>query len=585
MRTEILILGLLLGATAFGAVAPVAQAAGAQPHIAIVVEENRNLNQVIGASDMPYLNGLASTYASFAHWDGVAHPSEPNYIALAAGSTMGVKDDGHYDFGGANNLGAQLTAAGVSWKAYFEDMPSVGYMGDVSGQYVRKHNPFADFNGNAAHMVPATQYAQDLAAGTLPSFIFYVPNLLNDGHDAGNPTVNANLKSVVGPLMASAWYTQGAGTIIVTYDEDEGQGAIAHVVISENARSHQTFTGNHYGTLRTIEESYGLPLLGAAASGTSYRAILGGSPSPSPSPGPTPSPATLTISSAMDASSFTQGGTVGGTVTVTASAATTVSRIVLAARPPGGTVNGGPYLDVGGQGPITLAAGVPQTIHVSRALATSDPVGSWIAFGAVQKGDGTWQNEATTHAFSVSAANTPATPPPTPLPSPSPGAAAVTFTPRAGNAWWVQVGLSGADAASVVKVEAMPAGGAWHTLAKQSWGDWAASFYVGSAAVSYRATTADGRVATSGAGAGASSFAATFTGMRGNAWWVETNVAAAGGTLVGVDASINGGAWVPLSPTSWGSWAKGMSAPAGSQVRFRADAADGSTVVSAAKTW
>jgi phosphatidylinositol-3-phosphatase len=580
-----------LGAGAFTAAAPAAQAAGTHAHIAIIVEENRNLNQVIGASDMPYLNSLARTYASFTHWDGVAHPSEPNYVALVAGSTLGVTDDGHHDFGGTNNLGAQLSAAGVSWKAYMENLPYAGYTGDASGEYVRKHDPFIDFSGNGAHVVPASQYWSDLSAGTLPDFIFYVPNLLNDGHDAGNSVVDASLKSIIPPLMSNGWYTQGAGSVIVTYDEDEGQGAIAHVVVSENARSHATFSGNHYGTLRTIEESYGLPLLGAAAGGTSYRSILGGT-APAPSPSPTPSPATLTISSALDASTFTQGGTVGGSVTVTASAATTLSRIALAARPPGGTVNGGPYLDVGGQGPVSLAAGVPTTIHVSRLLTTSDPVGSWFAFGAVQKTDGTWQNEPTTHPFSVLAAGAlPSTPPPVPIGG---GAPAISFADVNGNTYWVQAHLSGADAGLVTKVEAQVAGGAWTNLPKQVWGDWAASFFVPAGSpLTFRATLGDGRTATSCAFShpagtcisGGGAFAATFLNERGNAWWVETDVATSGGTLAGVDTSVNGGAWIPLAHTAWGSWARSISAPSGSQVRFRADAADGETVVSAAKTW
>jgi hypothetical protein len=115
--------------------------------------------------------------------------------------------------------------------------------------------------------------------------------------------------------------------------------------------------------------------------------------------------------------------------------------------------------------------------------------------------------------------------------------------------------------------------------------------------VQYRATLADGSQALScwyahpgGSCATAAAspttsggFAATFRNARGNAWWVETDVAAA--SLAGVDARVNGGAWIALSHTSWGSWAKSVNAPAGSRVEFQARAADGSVAVSAAYAW
>jgi hypothetical protein len=43
---------------------------------------------------------------------------------------------------------------------------------------------------------------------------------------------------------------------------------VATIVISQHAPhgARLTTTGNHYGTLRAIEETYGLPLLGGAAS-------------------------------------------------------------------------------------------------------------------------------------------------------------------------------------------------------------------------------------------------------------------------------------------------------------------------------
>jgi acid phosphatase len=457
MRTAAVLLATLMIATALPAALPAASAATTHAHVAVIVEENRDLYQVVGAPDMPYFNSLASAYSSFTGWRDLTHPSEPNYVAMIAGSTLGVTDDGHYDFGTTPNLGAQLTAAGVSWKAYMEDLPYAGYDGDTYANYARKHDPFIMFGGNADNVVPASQYWSDLSAGTLPDFVFYVPNLQDDGHDAGNSVVDASLKSLVPPLLSSAWYAAG-GTVVVAWDEDAGSGLEAHVVVSENSRSHANYNGNVYGDLRTIEEAYGLPLLGAASGATSYGAILGGAAAPAPAPG-----------------------------------------------------------------------------------------------------------------------------------------FAATFSPCCGNDWWVQTGVS--SATSVASVCASVNGGACQPLADRGWG-WASSFYVPTGAtLRFTATSSSGATATSGgyswptaapvAGSTSapSAFAATFSNMRGNAWWVESDVATSGVTLAGVDASINGGAWIPLFHTSWGSWAKSIYAPAGSQVRFRADASDGSSVISAPKTW
>ena len=186
-------------------------------------------------------------------------------------------------------------------------------------------------------------------------------------------------------------------------------------------------------------------------------------------------------------------------------------------------------------------------------------------------------------------------PAPAPAPSPAPSTGAATFSGSTGNEWWVQVKVS-ASGATVRSVDARDTGGAWTPLTWRSWGSWATSFRVEPGhTVEYRATLSDGRVAQSCAfthpagvqtcGASTapapapapapSGFGATFSNVRGNAWWVESDVTAASGTLAGVDARVNGGSWVALGKTSWGSWAKSIHAPSGSTVEFRARSAEG----------
>lgn len=44
-------------------------------------------------SQLPYLSSLATKYAYATNYTAITHPSLPNYLALAGGSTFGVKDD------------------------------------------------------------------------------------------------------------------------------------------------------------------------------------------------------------------------------------------------------------------------------------------------------------------------------------------------------------------------------------------------------------------------------------------------------------------------------------------------------------
>lgn len=84
--------------------------------------------------------------------------------------------------------------------------------------------------------------------------------------------------------------------------------------------------------------------------------------------------------------------------------------------------------------------------------------------------------------------------------------------------------------------------------------------------------------------AAAQSFSATFANPRGNDWWVETEVSA-NQTLAGVDARDDGGAWIALNRTSWGSWAQGFFVQSGSIIEFRARNTTGAIVTSGRYSW
>src|SRR5919202_1111496 len=62
-------------------------------HVFLIVMENREYGSVIGNAQAPYINSLARNYGVAMKYYAITHPSLPNYLALAAGSTFGIRSD------------------------------------------------------------------------------------------------------------------------------------------------------------------------------------------------------------------------------------------------------------------------------------------------------------------------------------------------------------------------------------------------------------------------------------------------------------------------------------------------------------
>ena len=244
----------------------------------VIVEENNSYNAIVGNSQLPYINSLASQYVLLTNWWGVSHPSEPNYLAMVSGSIWDNPADltpQDKTYAGPTVVD-QLAAKGIAWKAYMEDMPRACDLTDTfsPGNYDVNHNPFMYFTSirnNSAQCnrdVPFSQFASDLANGTAPPFMYVVPNLNNDMHNGTYGTADSWLKTQLALVFASSWYKQG-GTVVLTWDEGESGGdQIATLVIAARLAGHGHVSGfgNQYGLLRSLEEIYGLGYLANAAS-------------------------------------------------------------------------------------------------------------------------------------------------------------------------------------------------------------------------------------------------------------------------------------------------------------------------------
>ena len=251
-------------------------------HIAVIVFENKEFSSVIGNKKMRNFNRLAQEFTLLTQHYAIRHPSLPNYIAMIGGDTFGIDHTCVDCFINATSLPDLIETAGLTWKTYQEHMPTPCHKQDTL-RYFQKHNPFIYFDSIRldqarceSSVVPLTTLDEDILTGGLPNFIFITPDICNDAHDCGLDVADAWLQPWVDKLMADPDFTRD-GLIILTWDEGQGDhsccglptggGRIATVLISPLVKNgfEDTTPYTHYSLLRTISESWGLPLLGHAA--------------------------------------------------------------------------------------------------------------------------------------------------------------------------------------------------------------------------------------------------------------------------------------------------------------------------------
>jgi hypothetical protein len=237
-------------------------------HVVMVVFENKKANAIFGNNAAPYINSLADAGAKFTQSYAIEHPSQPNYLDLFAGSNLGVTDNSCPHTFSSANLGAQLRSAGQTFIGYSEDLPSAGSTVCTSGLYARKHSPWVNFsNLPASTNQPFTSFPASFA--DLPTVAFVTPNLCSDMHDCGIATGDAWLQNNLGDY--AQWATTHNSLLVVTFDEDDGGGGnnVSTLFYGQPVRQ-GTYAEHidHFDVLRTIEDMYGLPYAGAAATAT-----------------------------------------------------------------------------------------------------------------------------------------------------------------------------------------------------------------------------------------------------------------------------------------------------------------------------
>jgi acid phosphatase len=246
-------------------------------HIVMVMEENQSYSTVAGNTAVwPNLNNLIDTGALPTNYYADSHPSIGNYFMLSTGQLL-TTDDNSTTVWNVDNIARRMLAAGIPFKVYAEGVTQ-GYVGGNTGLYLIRHNPFAMLSDVASNpqvadevICPFTQFAADVANGTLPEYSFIVPDVNDDAHNGTPLQADTWLQAnVVNPLSGyPAFQPGGDGVLIVDFDEAEdsdtthGGGHVALVLWGPLVKAGYVQTSatvyQHESMLRTVMEALQLP--------------------------------------------------------------------------------------------------------------------------------------------------------------------------------------------------------------------------------------------------------------------------------------------------------------------------------------
>jgi hypothetical protein len=270
-----------------------AAANGGHPTKALVIVEE-NHSERAALEQMPFLAGLADEFGRTTAYRAVSHPSLPNYLAVAGGSTFEVSDDqppSSHPIQQTSVFDAVIAAGGTA-KTYAEAMPEPCALESVD-RYAVKHNPWAYFSSSTSRDncgrfdVPAGDpgngaLRDDVDAGALPTVGLLVPDLCNDGHDCPLSKADDWLRAWLPVIMDGPDYRAGDLAVVVTFDEDDHtvDNAVLTTVIAPMV-SHVVSGAplTHYSLSRYLAELGGTAPLVDAATAASLQAAFGLGPS------------------------------------------------------------------------------------------------------------------------------------------------------------------------------------------------------------------------------------------------------------------------------------------------------------------
>jgi len=247
--------------------------------VLVIVYENKGPSQI--PKGAPGLLRLAERYGLAEHYNAITHPSEPNYVAILFGSTMGVTDDRFHGLKGPTVFGGTV-AAGLTAKSYMESMGSKNCRKDDHDDYRRRHNPhvLADDERDLCREinVGAKSFDDDVDAGRLPNVGLFSPNLCNDAHSCKLHVFDEWLAETFARISGGPDWRSGRLVVVVTADEDNrNEGNRVFTAVLNPALSGRVVTTplNHFGLSRSLARYGHTPPLRDARAATDVLAQFG----------------------------------------------------------------------------------------------------------------------------------------------------------------------------------------------------------------------------------------------------------------------------------------------------------------------
>jgi len=240
---------------------------------------------IINLENSDYSTAVSDTYFSslasqsgvlLTNYHAVAHPSQPNYVSQLFGDTYGIKNDNNINVPG-ENIVDRLEGKGISWKAYMENYPGGCFTKAKSsdGLYTRKHNPFISMDtirtnaDRCAKIVDASELDTDISNSDVPQYVYYTPNMDNDGHDTSPEVASSWLEQFFSTRLTDTRFVDARTLVVVTFDESENQNGDNQVwtvllggVVAERTGQEDAGTYGHYCLTKTLEANWGLASLG-----------------------------------------------------------------------------------------------------------------------------------------------------------------------------------------------------------------------------------------------------------------------------------------------------------------------------------
>ena len=234
----------------------------------VVVLENTDYRDAI--KDNYLGTTLAAKGRLLTNYYATTHPSQPNYLSMISGIQYDVAND-DVEFKDRTIVDL-LEEKGLDWKSYQEDLPSACFTGSNANKklYRRKHNPFVSFSrivnspARCNNIVPATTLASDISSKKLANFMFYTPNMNNDGHDTSVTYASKWLNGFLEPLLVDPAFK--STLFVVTFDESgsNSPNQVYTLLLGAGvqAGTRDATSYSHFSLISTMENAWGLGNLG-----------------------------------------------------------------------------------------------------------------------------------------------------------------------------------------------------------------------------------------------------------------------------------------------------------------------------------